>query len=278
MFSRRAVSFTLTAVLWASSAHTQTRSVSYSNPSLGFGLTLPAGFVSVPFTRSNGDRPGQYTDANAHLAAFRRGGVIVELVSLGASLPQRALTERERNALRVADPVVFTDRIERSLWHGYSLETLHGEGPSMVRWATAVPLVDGALLVAVFAPSTDAPGAQRVHAAVLSSLIGRTDWQTPRQRVFFYGTKLSGAVALALMVLYAGLSFVLRRRGGVAPRSLGALAGVTALLWVIVTIGLLTVWPEAMVCAAMQSSLLAVVMTIAAVRSLLRERGAAVKC
>lgn len=245
----------------------QPRAERFVSAPLGLTVTLPRGFVAVPSRDASDD----------HLGAWRRGAVLVELVHLDAPVPQRALTATERAALRVADPFAFDDRVERSPWRGHSLETLRGLSarPPAFRLATAVPLVDDGVLLAVYAPGDREAEARAVHAAVLASTDALTEWRTPAQRVGYPATKAAGAVALALMAGYAVAAWVARRRRREWSRPLRGVAVSAAVLWAGVTVGLLTCWPRAMVCAATQSAALAAVMVFAAVRATKREEGEA---
>lgn len=238
-------------------AHADPRAVTYTYRVPGFTVTVPAGFVKMP---AEHPRAGL-------LDTFYRGAsgetpVLLQFVHLDAEVPQRTLTEREIAELRRSDLVSFTDHREGGRTLGFDIEVLVGtatlpDGTSVLRQAAAVPLDQDSALVVVLAPVDRERESREVMRAVLTSVHGRTSWQTPAQRA---AGVLIRAVAIAVVALslgYALTALAVFRRRDAWHGARSAVLFVTAALWATFGLWLVTPWGGGLWCEASQSFALA---------------------
>jgi hypothetical protein len=233
----RPAAIALAAALAAAPAAADPIVVRYANPVVT--LTVPHRFERVEPDRAHPDL----------LDVFRRAGelpgeapMVLQLVRLDALVPQRTLLPAERAALRRADPFDFTDRVEHDRTLGFAVETLVGsasfaEGITLVRFATAVPLDDDAVLVVLVAPGHRARDARALHRAVLASVRAPTTWETAARRRFNAAMRFALLATLLASVVYAVAA---RARPRARPRA--ALA--VATLWAAVAAWLCAPWRE----------------------------------
>lgn len=182
-------------VLVCNVAHAQRR-IRVDDPPLT--LVLPRGFE--PFA------PEQ-TSA-AVIGTFRRapvgsqGPLVVQLLRLGAELPQRPLTADERAAFTLGAPFRFDDHPAsiRALGHTLPMSAGYGQTPAgarVVRLAVLLPTRGHAVQVSVLARRDDSPAAQAVLSEMLRSAESEVSWRSAAQRAFF--ALATAAFALAVM-------------------------------------------------------------------------------
>ncbi len=234
-----------------------------------FTLTAPDRFERVPLDdaradlldvfQRTGDLPGE-------------GPMVLQVLHLDAIVPQRALVPRERAELRRADAFEFTDRVEHDRVFGFPVETLAGTatlagGVTVVRWATAVPLEDDAVLVVLLAPAHRARDARALHRAALASIRGDTSWETPARRHVNQLMRAVRSVTVVLSLAYAVVTWVRSRRTPLLPRTRARAMGVLALLWCSLSLWLCVPWRADEGMAAAQCIAFAVTYTVLAWRA-----------
>ncbi len=236
--TRRVLAPALAVVGFASLAAASPTTLASASPR--FTLTVPDRFrrVDVPSARADVlgvfERPGDLPDEPP---------MVLQVLHLDAEVPQRALLPRELAELRRADGFPFEDHVERDVALGFSVDTLAGSAPLrdgtwVQRWATAVPLDYDAVLVVLLARSHRATEARALHRAIVASVRGPTNWETPARRAVNRGMR---AVALGALVgaLVAAVAWRSRRMSSPALRALAFALGVA---WGAVTLWLAVPW------------------------------------
>ncbi|MFO0651034.1 MAG: hypothetical protein U0326_32710 [Polyangiales bacterium] len=119
--------------------------------------------------------PARNPTANL-LGTWRREGpradgpILLQLVHLGAIVPQRPLDARELAELRSSDPYPSSTRARRARALGFDLDALVGRatvnGHAALGLSTAVPLVDDSVMVVVLSPASREPEARAVFREV----------------------------------------------------------------------------------------------------------------
>lgn len=204
------------------------RRAEYPEPPLS--ITIPSGFE--PY-RPAEQHPGV-------LDTFRRaprgsgGPVVIQLLRLGAELPQRALRPEEREALRVGAPFGFDDRPEEVRAMGFTLPASSGRArtPSsapVFRVSALLPTRGNAVQLSVLTRGDEEPEARALLREVLASARAPLTWRTPAQRAFFAAATVSvslavmGTLVIMIRVLLEGRTTHL---GPVAQRWIARVTGV----------------------------------------------------
>lgn len=224
----RAAALALAAALAAAPVSADPTVVRHAGPELT--LTVPDRFERVESDHLHPDV----------LDVFRRPGelpgeapMVLQLVRLDAVVPQRPLLPAEREALHRADPFPFTDRVEHDRTLGFPVETLVGtsnlgDGITLVRFATAIPLDEDAVLLVLVAPGHRARDARALHRAALASVRAATSWETPARRRFNAAMRLALVAALVASLAYLVAALARRRARPRAALALAALWGAVA--------------------------------------------------
>ncbi len=234
-----------------------------------FSLTAPDRFERVAVDNARADL----------LDVFQRAGdlpgegpMVLQVLHLDRVVPQRALRPEERAELRIADAFEFTDRVEHDRVLGFPVETLAGTATlagdvAVVRWATAVPLEDDAVLVVLLAPAHRARDARALHRAALASIRGTTTWETPARRNLNRSMRLVGRATVVLSLAYALVAWVRSRRTPLLPRTRARATGALAFLWWSLSLWLCVPWRADEWIPAAQCAAFAVTYTVLACRA-----------
>lgn len=227
---RRTLTLALVAMTSTTAAQPATRTWS----DVGITVTIPAGFTALPTRNPTANLLGTW----CREGAANDGPILLQLVHLGAVVPQRPLDERERAELRSSDPYPFVDTPERARALGFELDALVGRttlnGHAALRLATAVPLVDDSVLVVVLAPASREREARDVFRETLASCRGETAWQTPSQRVRTLTQRVCAVAAIVMGVVYGLLALAVFRRRDGWQKARGAALLAMGALWLVV--------------------------------------------
>jgi len=213
-------------------------------------ITLPAGYTAL-------ERPpnASLTILGTWQRPTPEGPVVLQLVRLDGTLPQRPLTPDERSLLHVSDPYPFVDRSSSRWALGFRLEALAGhsraEGPSLVRYAVALPTRGDAVCVTVVTPAVGWRRASDDFDAVLRSAVGPRSWRTRGERGAEWVRVGAGLPATVLMLGYGllALGCVLSRRR--VPQPGWAFGGLGA-LWTVCGLAFVVPWSLAQPWPAVQ--------------------------
>lgn len=219
----------LSLLVLAPDAAAQLRAT-YPEPPLS--LTIPQHFE--PY-RPAEQHPG-VLDTFRRPPQGARGPVVIQLLRLGAELPQRTLRADERESLRVGAPFGFDDRPEEARAMGFTLPASSGRARTpasapVFRVSVVLPTRGNAVQLSVLTRADEEPEARALLRAVLASAQGATSWRTPGQRAFFAAATVSlvvaamGTLVIIIRVLLEGRTTHL---GPVAQRWI---ARVTGLAW-----------------------------------------------
>ncbi len=236
--------------------------IAHSSPPV-FTATLPPDFEPVTVREPPDDLVGTWRGSNAH-------PVVVQIVLLGAPLPQRELTVPERAALRRSDPrgMDFADTLGHARTLGFTVESLvghaHTAGGDAVRFSSPVPTCPDGILVTVLAPANDEAKARGVFAAVLGSVRARTPWRTVGEKRWMSVGTIAGRLALGLSLAYGLWVFGLRRSSARRPSLRAAVLSVIALCWAVMSVGTLA-RPERPVAATVLLGCIALATALAAI-------------
>jgi hypothetical protein len=229
-------SFALTLALLTVTSATVAQPTPRTWSDVGITVTIPAGFTALPTRNPTANLLGTWRREGAR----DEGPILLQLVHLGAVVPQRPLVERERAELRSSDPYPFVDTPERARALGFELDALVGRttlnGHAALRLVTAVPLVDDSVLVVVLAPSSREREARDVFRDTLASCRGETSWQTPSQRVRTLTQRVCAVVAITMGVVYALLALTVFRRRDAWHKARGAALLAMGALWLLVAV------------------------------------------
>ncbi len=201
---------------------------------IGLTVTVPAGFDELPARNPTANLLGTWRREDPRAD----GPILLQLVHLGAIVPQRPLEGRELAELRSSDPYPFVDTRERASALGFDLDAIVGRatvnGHAALRLSTAVPLVDDSVMVVVLSPASRESEARAVFREVLASCRGETAWQTPWQRRRDLIQRVAAALAITGGILYGLLALTLfrRRDGWLRPRAAALIA--MGALWLVV--------------------------------------------
>jgi hypothetical protein len=223
--------------LLATGASAQERA-RYQDPPLE--VTVPDGFEAY---RADLAHP-------AVLGTFRRapqgsrGPVVVQLLRLGAELPQRALHTDEREALRVGAPFRVDDRPMTVTAMGFTLPASVGRGRTpgeqdVLRVAAILPTRGYAVQVSVLVRASEEAEARAVLRAVLQSARGPVTWRTLWQRVFFGVATTAFALAVLGTLVIMVRVLLEARTTQLGPTAQRWIARATGLAWAVFTAWLL---------------------------------------
>lgn len=203
-------------------------------PEVGLTVTVPAGFDELPARNPTANLLGTWRREGPRAD----GPILLQLVHLGAIVPQRPLDARELAELRSSDPYPFIDTRERARAFGFDLDALVGRatvnGHAALRLSTAVPLVDDSVMVVVLSPASREPEARAVFREVLASCRGQTAWQTPWQHWSARVQRVCAVLAIVAGVTYGLLALTLFRRRDGWRRARAAALLATGALWLVV--------------------------------------------
>lgn len=254
----------VTLVAFSSDLDAQVRR---SYPTQRLSLTIPVGFETF---RPEGASPA-VLDTFRRAPQGGRGPVVIQLLLLGAELPQRPLNAEERRAFTLGAPFALTDHPATALALAHRVPTSAGRGrtPSgapVFRLAALLPMRDHAVQLSVLARGEDEADARRIFASLLRSAEGPVSWQTRAQRTAFalatgaFAVAIFGTLVIVVRVLLQGS---VSHLGPVAQRRI---AWVTGAAWAVFALWLLLPLRSAEWTAAVPAGALAVTFIARAAR------------
>lgn len=219
----------LTLATFAAPASAQRRA-RFSDPALS--LPLPSGFEPYAEQPPGPAVLGTYRRAPAQ----GRGPVVIQLLRLGAELPQRALTAEERGAFTLGAPFRVDDQPGTLRALGHTLPTSAGRGrtPSgagVFRIAALLPTRGNAVQLSVLTREEDAAEARALLAATLRGAEADVTWQTPAQRALFALATLAFATAALGTLVMMVRALMQGRVTHLGPAAQRRISLVTGLCW-----------------------------------------------
>ena len=182
-----------------------------SNADLGYVMSLPEGFVSIPAEFAGG-RDVVACWAGGGDSQPSQGALILCVQRMHATLGREHLKSSDLPAKSQLIPV---------RWNGLDIDairtdTASGDAPITV-YTAQVPLRKEAIQVVVAGPSARATESLATLNSVLGSLKGESNWLSSTERADRLGTIVGWVVGIAIGLLIVRRVFV-RRKGG-APSS-----------------------------------------------------------